>query len=69
MHDSVLDHVGCSQHLLLILLGICFNLTNLHPMGSPLYFGIIHLKEIELVGYQEAYSLFSYPGFQFHYPG
>ena len=66
--DGVLDHVGHCQDILPVLLSICFNLTNLHLMGSPLYFGIVHLKEIELVGCQEAYSLFSYLGFKLHYP-
>ena len=67
--DCVLDNIGCSQQLLSVLLGIHFNLTDLSPMGSPLSFSIVHLKETELVGYKEAYSLFSYPGFQLHYPG
>ena len=67
--DGILDDVGHSQHLLLILLGIRLDLTNLGCMGSPLPFSIVHLKEIELVGYQEAYYLFSYLGFQLHYPG
>ena len=42
---------------------------DLGSVGSPLYLRIIHLQEIELVGYQEVYSLFSYPGFKLHYPG
>ena len=67
--DGVLDHVGGGQHLLSVLLGICLNPMDLGSMGSPFHLCIVHLQEIELVGYQEAYSLFSYPGFQLHYPG
>ena len=67
--NGVLDHVGCCQHLLLVLLGICFNLMDLGSVGSPFHLCVVHLQEIELVGYQEAYSLFSYLGFQLHYPG
>ena len=63
------DHVGRGQDLLLVFLGICLDLTDLGSMGSPLMFSIVHLKEIELVGYQEVYSLFSYPGFKLYYPG
>ena len=67
--NGVLDHIGHGQHFLLILLGIRFNPTDLGSVGSPFHLCVVHLQETELVGYQEVYSLFSYPGFQLHYPG
>ena len=67
--NGVLDNVGHSQHLLLILLSVHFNLTDLSSVGSPFYLRIVYLQEMELVGYPKVYSLFSYPGFQLHYPG
>ena len=41
--DGVLDHVGHCQNLLMVLLGICFDMTNLGHMGSPFHFSIVHL--------------------------
>ena len=41
--DGVLDHVGRSQHLLLMFLGVGLDTTNLCHMGSPLHLSIIHL--------------------------
>ena len=67
--NGVLDHIGSGQHLLSMLLSVCLNPTDLGSVGSPLHLCIIYLKEVELVCYQEAYSLFSYLGFQFYYPG
>ena len=67
--DGVLNNVGSGQHLLSVLLGVHLDPTDLGSMGSPFYLCIIHLQEMELVGYQEVYSLFSYLGFQLHYPG
>ena len=58
--NGVLDDIGSGQHLLLILLGVRLDSTDLGPVGSPFHLCIIHLQEIELVGYQEVYSLFSY---------
>ena len=62
--DGVLNDVGCGQHLLSVLLGIRLDPLDLGSMGSPLHLSIIHLQEIELAGYQEVYSLFSYLGFK-----
>ena len=67
--NGVLDDIDCGQHFLLILLSVCLDPMDLSPVGSPFYLHIVHLQEMELVGYQEVYSLFSYPGFKLHYPG
>ena len=41
--DGVLDHIGGGQHLLSMLLGVGFDMTDLSCMGSPLYLSIVHL--------------------------
>ena len=43
--DGVLDYVGCSQHLLLMLLGVGLDMTDLCCMGSPLHLSIVHLRD------------------------
>ena len=43
--NSVLDHIGCSQHLLSMLLGVGLNTMNLCHMGSPLHLSIVHLQD------------------------
>ena len=43
--NSVLDHVGCSQNLLSMFLGVRLNMTNLCCMGSPFHLSIIHLQK------------------------
>ena len=40
---SILDHIGHHQHLLLILLSIHLDSTNLGCMGPPLHLSIVHL--------------------------
>ena len=67
--NGVLDNVGRSQNFLSVLLGIRFDLMDLGSVGPPFHLCIVHLQEVELVDYQKAYSLFSYLGFQLHYPG
>ena len=67
--NGVLNDIGRRQHLLPVLFSIHLDLMDLGPMGSLLHLSVIHLQEEELVGYQEVYSLFSYPRFKLHYPG
>ena len=43
LFDGVLDHVGRSQDLLSMLLGVSLNTTDLCHMGSPLHLSIVHL--------------------------
>ena len=43
--DGVLDHVGRSQRLLVIFLGICLETANLRCMGPPLHLSIVHLQD------------------------
>ena len=42
--DHVLDPIGRGQDLLMVLLGICLDTTDLGSMSSPFCFSIIHLK-------------------------
>ena len=54
--DTVVPHyclqylIRCHQGLLMTLLSVCLNLSNLCPMGIPLLFCIIHLREKTLAG-------------------
>ena len=41
--NGILDHVGHGQYLLLMLLGIGLDMTDLCHMGSPLHLSIVHL--------------------------
>ena len=41
--DGILDHVGCRQNLLLMLLGIGLDMMDLCCMGSPFHLSIVHL--------------------------
>ena len=49
---GVLDDIGRSQYLLSVLLGIHLNPMDLGSVGSPFHLCIVHLQELELVGYQ-----------------
>ena len=54
--DTVVPHyclrylICCHQGFLMTLLSVCLNPSNLCPMGIPLLFCIIHLREKTLVG-------------------
>ena len=54
LHYCLLNPVCSQQALLTTLLGVCFNLTDLGPMSPPFPFHIIHLKERDQYGHQEA---------------
>ena len=41
--DSVLDYIGHRQRLLLMLLSIGLDTTDLCHMGSPFHLSIVHL--------------------------
>ena len=41
--DGIFDHVGRGQDLLMMLLGVGLDTTNLCCMSSPFHFSIIHL--------------------------
>ena len=43
--DGILDHVGCCQDLLSMLLGVRFDTTDLCHMGPPLHLSIVHLRD------------------------
>ena len=43
--DGVFNRVGSRQDLLVMLLGISLDMTDLCRMGSPLHFSIIHLQD------------------------
>ena len=45
LFNGILDYVGRHQHLLVILLGVRLNLTNLCHVGSPFHLCIVHLRD------------------------
>ena len=46
--NGILDHLGCGQCLLSILLSIHLDPADLGSMGSPFYLCIVHLQEIRV---------------------
>ena len=48
LQDCILNLIGGQQHLLVVLLGIHLDPTNLGSMSSPLMFSIVNLEEIGL---------------------
>ena len=62
--DGILNHVGCGQHLLSILLSVRLDLTDLGSMGSPFYLGIVHLQEIRVSRLSRSLLPLLLPGIQ-----
>ena len=69
LQDYILDPVHGQQHLLIVLLGIHLDLTDLGPMGSPLLLCVVNLEKNVSRATKRPYVHFSHPGFQFHNPG
>ena len=65
-HHRLFNPVCCCQDLLTLLFGICFNLTDLSPMGIPLPFHIINLERNVSRAIKRPYVCFSHPGFKLH---
>ena len=61
LHDCFLNPVGGRQGLLTTLFSVCFNLTDLSTMSSPLPLCVINLEKKILVGLPKALHLFLSP--------
>ena len=61
---GVLDDVGRSQHLLLVLLGISLDPTDLGSMSSPFHLGIVHLQEMKVSRLSRSLLPLLLPGIQ-----
>ena len=61
---GVLDDIGRGQHLLLIFLGVCLDLTDLGSIGSPFHLGIVHLQEIRVSRLSRSLLPLLLPGIQ-----
>ena len=68
-HNHLFNPVGGRQDLLVVLLSVCLNLTNLGSMSPPLPFRVINLEKNVSRATKRPYIRFSHPGFQFQYPG
>ena len=69
LHDCLLDSVHSRQGLLMVLLSISLNPTDLSPMSPPLLFRVIDLEKNVSRATKRPYICFSHPGFQLQYPG
>ena len=68
-HNHLFNPVGGRQDLLVVLLSVRLDLTNLGSMSPPLPFRVINLEKNVSRATKRPYIHFSHPGFQFQYPG